>query len=155
MEIIFSEEMEIDGKIIYSLFKSVGWILPRSEKPTSHQKIDGISNHTIYLDSEEECGILEKAFKNSDTIFVAKSKEKIIGFVRVISDRCQRSFIYDLVVDPNYQKLGIGKSLVKMCINKYSNTQITLGTATPTMKFYEKLGFIRSVNYMEISTEAY
>ncbi|MEN9353322.1 MAG: hypothetical protein RL318_647 [Fibrobacterota bacterium] len=155
MEIKFTEEKEIDGKIIYSLFKSAGWILPRSEKPTSHQKIDGISNHTIYLDSEDECEILEKAFKNSDTIFVAKSEARIVGFVRVISDKCQRSFIYDLVVDPNFQNIGIGKSLVKLCINKYSNTQITLGTATPTMKFYEKLGFIQSINYMEIATESY
>ena len=155
MEINYSEDKEMDVKIIYSLFKKVGWILPKNEKPQRHEKIDGISNHTIYLDSHNDLGILSDAFANSDTVFTARNGTEIVGFVRVISDRFQRSFIYDLVVDPDFQGNGIGKHLVEMCIKKYSHTQITLGTSTPTMKFYKKFGFIKSENYMELATEAY
>jgi GNAT superfamily N-acetyltransferase len=155
VNISYSKTQKIDGKIIYELFDKVGWIAPTLRKPNRHQKIDGISNHTIYLDSCDDCSILERAFENSASIYIAESDSRIIGFVRVISDFYQRSFIYDLVVDPIYQKSGIGTMLVEMCLKEYSNTQITLGTSTKTMKFYENFGFCKSENYMELATEAY
>ncbi len=155
MKIDYSKVKSIDGDIIYELFEKVGWIAPKKMKPIRHVKIDGICNHTVYLDSKDESEFLKLTFENSASIYIAKFEDRIVGFVRVLSDLHQRSFIYDLVVDPEFQKKSIGKNLVKRCISEYSNTQITLGTATATMSFYEKLGFEKSENYMEMATEAY
>ena len=155
MNVTCSKESTVAGAVIYDLFQKVGWILPKAQKPARHIKIDAISNHTIYLDPQDGSDFLQKTFENSTSIHVAKSEGRIVGFVRVVSDRCQRSVIYDLVVDPQYQRHGIGKRLVELCLEEFSHTQITLGTSTPTMGFYERLGFARSENYMEIATEAY
>lgn len=145
----------VDGQILYRLFDAVGWIQPRSAKPARHAKIDGISNHTLYLDGPHESDFLEKTFRSSTAIFVALVDLEIVGVVRVLSDSLQRSLIYDLVVSPAFQGQGIGSALLKRCIDEFSHTQITLSTATPTMPFYERHGFVRSANYLELSTEAY
>lgn len=145
----------VDGQILYRLFDAVGWILPRSAKPARHAKIDGISNHTLYLDGPHESSFLEKTFQASTAIFIAQVDHEIAGVVRVLSDGLQRSLVYDLVVSPALQGQGIGSALLKRCLQEFGHTQITLGTATPTMPFYERLGFVRSTNYLELPTEAY
>ena len=155
MGVTYAKTDRIDGAAIYRLFDRVGWISPRSAKPGRHRKIDGISNHTIYLNSVAESSFLEETFANSTAIFVARSGEEIVGCVRVLSDLRQRSVVYDLVVDPGHQGKGIGTALLKMCLEEFFRTQITLGTATTSMGFYERLGFVRSGNYLELSTEAY
>jgi ribosomal protein S18 acetylase RimI-like enzyme len=155
VDVTYRRTDSIDGAVIYRLFDRVGWIAPRSAKPARHRKVDGISNHAIYLDSPAESGFLEETFANSTAIYVAKIGEEIVGCVRVLSDLRQRSVVYDLVVDPGHQKKGIGTELLKMCLREFSKTQITLGTSTSTMGFYERLGFVPSGNYLELSTEAY
>ena len=42
-----------------------------------------------------------------------------------------------------------------MCLEEFSKTQVTLGTSMTTMGFYERLGFVRSGNYLELCTESY
>lgn len=145
----------VDGQILYRLFDAVGWIQPRSTKPRRHTKIDGISNHTLYLDGPHESAFLEKTFQASTAIFVARVDQEIVGVVRVLSDSLQRSLIYDLVVSPTFQGQGVGSALLTRCLEEFAHTQIILGTATPTMPFYERLGFVRSANYLELPTEAY
>lgn len=145
----------VDGQILYRLFDEVGWIKPRSAKPARHAKIDGISNHTLYLDGPRESAFLEQTFRASTAIFLARVDHETVGVVRVLSDSLQRSLIYDLVVSPAFQGQGIGSALLTRCLEEFGHTQITLGTATPTMPFYERLGFVRSTNYLELPTEAY
>lgn len=155
MSVAIERVTTVDGQILYRLFDEVGWIRPRSAKPARHAKIDGISNHTVYLDGPHENAFLEKTFQASTAIFVAQVDHEIVGVVRVLSDSLQRSLVYDLVVSPAFQGQGIGSALLARCLQEFGHTQITLGTATPTMPFYERLGFVRSSNYLELSTEAY
>lgn len=155
MKAVIERVTTIDGQILYRLFEAVGWIRHRSSKPALHAKIDGISNHTLYLDGPHESAFLEQTFQASTAIFVARMNHEIVGVVRVLSDGLQRSLIYDLVVSPPFQGQGIGRALLSRCIQEFAHTQITLGTATPTMPFYERLGFVRSANYLELPTEAY
>lgn len=43
--------------------------------------------------------------------------DKLVGYVRVLSDLHFRSIIYDLAVLPAFQNKGIGKELVRRCRN--------------------------------------
>lgn len=45
------------------------------------------------------------------------TQEQLVGCVRVLSDLYFRPIIYDLAVLPEYQNKGIGKELVRRCIN--------------------------------------
>lgn len=155
MDLVISHVPTVDGPTLYRLFDAVGWIAPRSAKPAHHAKIDGICNHTLYLDGPHESAFLEETFRASTAVYIATVSGNVVGVVRLISDRHQRSVVYDLVVDPAYQALGIGTRLLERCLEDFGHTQITLGTATATMPFYERLGFTRSGNYLERATEAY
>lgn len=155
MDFVISKVPTIDGPTLYRLFDAVGWIAPCSAKPPRHTKIDGISNHTLYLDGPHNSVFLEETFRASSAVYAATTSGIVAGVVRVISDMHQRSVVYDLVVDPAFQGRGIGTRLLERCLEDFGHTQITLGTATATMPFYERVGFVRSGNYLERATEAY
>jgi ribosomal protein S18 acetylase RimI-like enzyme len=154
--ITYESPTHIPGETIFRLFALVGWIKPRREKPDVHVKIDAISNHTLDLDeTADDFEFLGVTFKNSTKIYSAQHRDEIVGFVRVLSDGSQRSILYDLVVHPEFQHRGIGSVLLERCLKDFSHTQITLGTSSPNMDFYERFGFKRSHNYMELPTRAY
>ena len=154
--ITYESPTHIPGETIFRLFSLVGWIKPRREKPDVHVKIDAISNHTLYLDgTADDFEFLGATFKNSTKIYSARHNNEIVGFVRVLSDGLQRSILHDLVVHPEFQHCGIGTKLLERCLKDFAHTQITLGTSSTTMKFYENFGFTKSQNYMEVTTKAY
>ncbi|MFA4817384.1 MAG: GNAT family N-acetyltransferase [Parcubacteria group bacterium] len=134
---------------LFHLFNSVEWIKPSSQKPVFNNNTDCIANHTLYIDQEDQRGIIEKSFLNSTFVASAWEKEKLVGVVRVISDCVQRSIIYDLAVSPDYQGRGIGKELLQRCLKKFPKTQFTLGTSSKNFDFYRKFGFKNSSNYLE------
>ena len=64
----------------------------------------------------------------------------MVGCVRVLSDLHFRSIIYDLAVLPEYQNKGIGKELVRRCINACKDSEWLVQTDC-AKGFYEKIGF--------------
>jgi len=83
-------------------------------------------------------------FINSTIVISAWENERLIGAVRVLSDKFGRSTIYDLVIDPEYRNEGIGSELVTRCIAHYPDSEWSLETSEENIGFYEKIGFIRS-----------
>lgn len=67
--------------------------------------------------------------------------DRLVGAVRVLSDKAIRSGIYDLVVDPEYQNRGIGKELVRRCIAHFPDSEWLVQTEKHIAGFYEKMGF--------------
>ena len=82
-----------------------------------------------------------RPFINSTLVISAWENERLVGVVRVISDKFIRSHIYDLVVDPEYQSRGIGSELVKRCIEYYPKSQWVVGCLKERAGFYENIGF--------------
>lgn len=88
--------------------------------------------------------LLEKfnvPFLNSTIVISAWENERLIGAVRVLSDKVIRSVIYDLVVDPEYQSRGIGKELVKRCMEYFPNSEWLVQTEKHISGYYQKIGF--------------
>ena len=80
-------------------------------------------------------------FINSALVISAWDNERLVGTVRVLSDKIIRSIIYDLLVDPEYQNRGIGKELVKRCVEHYLNSEWLVQTEERISGYYEKIGF--------------
>ena len=82
-------------------------------------------------------------FINSTIVISAWDGENLIGAVRALSDKMFRSVIYDLLVFPEYQGLGIGKELVRRAIAHYPKSEWLVMTTKQVEGYYEKLGFKR------------
>ncbi|MDR0946512.1 MAG: GNAT family N-acetyltransferase [Ruminococcus sp.] len=82
-----------------------------------------------------------QSWLNSTLVVSAWNGDKLVGAVRVLSDTIFRSVIYDLLVDPDYQGIGIGKKLVEMCIAYYPDSEWLVGMDKKNIGFYEKCGF--------------
>ncbi len=145
----YREEKHVDGRQLFTLFTAVGWIKPRNQKPVTERPDDAIANDIFYLDDDGKYDFLTSAFLHSTYVLSAWESSRLVGIIRVLSDGVQRSVIYDLVVHPEYQKRGIGKTLVSRILIKFDKTQITLGTSSRNFEYYKKLGFRQSQNYLE------
>lgn len=95
-------------------------------------------------DCSEMPGLLKnfnKPFINSTLVVSAWENERLVGAVRVLSDKIIRSIIYDLIVDPEYQNRGIGKELVKRCLKSFPDSEWLVCTTHDKTGYYVKLGF--------------
>ncbi len=95
-----------------------------------------------YLKDDEK---LIRAFDKSLYILGAFDNNKLIGLIRCVGDGEHILLVQDLIVDPKYQKHGIGTHLVKEIMNKYSEVRsfmvVTDIEDVVDNKFYQSLNF--------------
>jgi ribosomal protein S18 acetylase RimI-like enzyme len=84
---------------------------------------------------------ISRAFQNSFLVVPVWNGENLIGCGRVVSDGEMYSSIFDVVVDPAFQKQGIGKLIMENLVSKVSHTCIHLTSTFGNEEFYKKLGF--------------
>lgn len=122
MNITYSTEKTLPCEQLYNLFLSVGWA---DKKSTTEEMINNFN----------------VPFINSTVVISAWDNDKLVGCVRVLSDKIFRSHIYDLAVLPEYQNQCIGTELVKRCIAHFPNSEWNLETIPERIGFYKQLGF--------------
>ena len=80
------------------------------------------------------------------SLFHAKGKDQhLIGFARATSDHAFNATIWDVVVHPDFQGQGLGRTLMDQIIQqlRYADiTTITLFADPQVIAFYKNLGFI-------------
>jgi GNAT superfamily N-acetyltransferase len=81
------------------------------------------------------------AFESSQEVATLWHGEKIIGFGRMITDYHINSAIFDVVVDPEFQKQGLGKKLMLALMSKAPETCFHLTSTFGKEAFYHKLGY--------------
>lgn len=69
---------------------------------------------------------------------------KLVGCVRVLSDGYYFGTIPEILVDPAYQRQGIGRRLMELAW-EHSPTSLFFGSQPGNEPFFEKLGFERSM----------
>ncbi len=121
MNIVFDLKKDLPSEQLHRLFKLAGW----AEGPETE---DMVKNFNM-------------PFINSTLVISAWCNERLIGVVRVLSDKIIRSIIYDLVVDPEYQNRGIGKELVRRCIDHFPSSEWLVETTEKISSYYLKIGF--------------
>lgn len=106
---------------ILCLYSSVGW--------------------TAYTDHPD---VLRKGFENSLLTLAAYDSGHLVGIIRTVGDGHTIVFVQDILVHPEYQRKGIGSTLLQAILDKYCYVrQIELATDnTPkTIAFYQSMGF--------------
>ena len=122
MSIVYcTTKKDLPSSELHKLFISAGW-------SDGSETTEMIENYNI-------------PFINSTLVVSAWENDSLVGVVRVLSDKMFRSIIYDLVIYPEYQRRGIGKELIHLCIAHYPNSEWLVETADEIAGYYEQLGF--------------
>lgn len=73
--------------------------------------------------------MLEQALSHSLVIYVALDGDAVVGLIRLVGDGFSSVFVQDLIVLPNYQRQGIGSSLMKQALGNFKEAyQVQLAT---------------------------
>ena len=93
----------------------------------------------------------EKGLQNSLYGVCVLVKEKVIGTARVVGDGSTCFYIQDVIVKPEYQRMGIGSEMMKKVMgfiekNACHGAVIGLMAAKNKEGFYEKYGFWQRPN---------
>ncbi|MDO5397717.1 MAG: GNAT family N-acetyltransferase [bacterium] len=123
MEITYSDTHKFDKEQLQDLFLSVEWS----------------SGH--YPDK------LVIAMKNFKTVYSAWDKDKLVGMICVMDDSIMTAYVHYLLVNPEYHGIKIGRTLVDMVKQKYSDyLRIAIIAYDDEVHFYENCGFKKSDN---------
>lgn len=119
---------------------------------SNHEKIDWhmltqlISDAGLVLQTATK---YEKAFRNSYKCIYVFKGEELVGCGRIISDGIYQAAMYDVVVHPEYQGLGLGKKIVLALMQGEEHLKIILYAAKGKEDFYNNLGFSPLARGME------
>lgn len=82
------------------------------------------------------------AMQNSSTVYTAWNEGRLVGLINVLDDNIMTAYIHYLLIHPEFQGKGIGKSLVNYVKNKYKDyLRIVLIAYEKETPFYKNLGF--------------
>ncbi|MGO4785866.1 GNAT family N-acetyltransferase [Paenibacillus sp. 2KB_20] len=89
---------------------------------------------------------IHRMIDNADEIITVREGNKLVGFLRAITDYSYCCYISDIAVDMDYQGLGIGKELIRVLRDKLGEDEIqyVLTSAPKAAGFYERIGFERA-----------
>ena len=89
---------------------------------------------------------LQPAYAGSLYTLAAYDGDTLVGIVRCVGDGVSIIYVQDLLVRPDYQRRGIGTSLLHAVMDHYAEVyQFVLLTDSTekTVAFYRSLGFTR------------
>lgn len=85
---------------------------------------------------------LQQAFKNSHHVVSAWDGDQLVGVMNALSDGVMNVFFLYLLVDPKYQRKGIGQKMVRLMLRKYKDYARKMVIAyDEAMEFFQKAGF--------------
>ena len=118
MELTYKNIKEISQERLVDLFKSVEW------------------------ESANYPAQLVQARKNYGSVFSAWDNDKCVGLVASMDDSIMVAYVHYVLVNPQYQKYGIGKKLMQMMLEHYKDYhKVCLIGVNTAVGFYEHLGF--------------
>jgi len=118
MHIRYSQSKQVDTNQLERLFHSVDW--KSGQYPNE----------------------LQAAIRQSHSVLTAWADEQLVGLINTLSDGCMTVYFHYVLVHPEYQSRGIGRSLVEQMLERYKNYKtILLVSYEETEAFYERIGF--------------
>lgn len=113
-------EKNIDARAVIELWVLIGW--------------GRITDYDLEKTKE--------ALGNTSTLVLATKNDQLIGLARVLSDNVFHAVLAEVVVHPDYQKIGVGRQLVEKVKDEYKHTSIYLDALHDNEKFFERVGFL-------------
>ena len=93
---------------------------------------------------------LGQAIQNSTYVVTAWDGDRLVGLVRGLSDDISIFYLQDILINPDYQRQGIGKILIQDCLDRFQHVRMKVlltDDRLEQMQFYESLGFTNVKNF--------
>ncbi len=90
-----------------------------------------------FHENEDE---LQLRYTNSTFSAYFVVEDKVVGCIRVLSDRISVTWIAEILVANAFRRQGIGKKLVELVLDEFQHTDIFLETFGHAAEFFEKCG---------------
>ncbi|WP_114570934.1 GNAT family N-acetyltransferase [Exiguobacterium flavidum] len=84
---------------------------------------------------------VRKAFENSNCCFVALDEDKVVGYVRALTDGEVTLYVCELLIAEAYRGQGIGKELLRVIHAKHPRTRIEMLASSTSRTYYESNGY--------------
>ena len=91
----------------------------------------------------DDFGRIEKMVRNANLIITARSNGKLVGIARSITDFTYCTYLSDLAVKCSYQKMGIGKELIRLTKRISEPAKLILLSAPAAIDYYPKIGMTK------------
>ena len=82
-----------------------------------------------------------KMFEEASLVLTAWQHEHLIGIARVLTDGVLFSYLCDLAVEPDVQRLGVGRALLDEVFKRCKGTELVLRDSDISASYYAHLGF--------------
>jgi ribosomal protein S18 acetylase RimI-like enzyme len=107
------------------------------------QQLQALFNRGAFWAQNRCLEDLQIAIANSEPVISAWDDNSLIGFARATSDGIYRATIWDVVIDPDYQRMGLGRKLVETVLAhpRMQRVERIYLTTTHQQSFYERIGF--------------
>jgi predicted N-acetyltransferase YhbS len=89
---------------------------------------------------------IAKMLEYGNLIVTARFEGKLVGVARSLTDFLYCTYLSDLAVDENYQKMGIGKELIRLTKLETPKAKLILLAAPLAVSYYPKIGMERHEN---------
>jgi len=70
---------------------------------------------------------------------------QLVGSIRILSDGYFFATIPELLVDPNYQRRGIGRRLMELAVERAPRGKLAFGAQPQSVEFFERIGCRRAL----------
>ena len=90
----------------------------------------------------DDANCVKAMLKHADLLCTAWDGPTLVGVARSVTDFAYCCYLSDLAVDPNYQKKGIGRELIRLTQSKLGpRAKLILLSAPQAEAYYPKIGF--------------
>lgn len=102
---------------------------------------------SVKFDSGNYPEMLKQAIANSHRVVTAWDTNKLVGLVNALSDGVMTAYFHYFLIRPEYQRKGIGCTLMKMMLDEYAGyARKIVISYDHAVKFYEQCGFAKSTD---------
>ena len=107
------------------------------------EKLKSLFDRNAFWARKRSIDNLKIMLSHSDVIRSIWINKNIIAFGRATTDRCFRATLWDVVVDQEFQALGLGKLIVESILENslIANAEKVYLMTTNCTDFYESLNF--------------
>jgi ribosomal protein S18 acetylase RimI-like enzyme len=95
----------------------------------------------------------KEAWENSNVAYVAELGNRIVGYVRGMTDKQITIYICEVLIAEECRGQGFGKELLQYVHSLYPNTRMEMLASSTSKSFYEMLGFRPFYGYRKTINE--